>query len=63
MMLLTIVLSILVVVLYVLGAFLMRGLMKSTDCDTQDDIKEVLIWPYTVAMAVGELVINRNFKW
>lgn len=63
MMTLTIILVIAVVALYALGACLMRGLLKATDCESQDDIKEVLIWPYTVAMALGELIINRNFKW
>lgn len=63
MMLLTIILTIAVVILYALGACLMRGLLKIAEHESQDDIKEVLIWPYTVVMALGELLINRNFKW
>ena len=60
---LTIILASLVILLYVLGCFLMRGLLKEANSEHQDSKKEVSIWPYTVLVVIAELVINRNFKW
>ena len=59
----TYILALLVIVLYVLGAFLMRALLKIGETSDQDEWKPILLWPYYIAAPVFELLREKKFKW
>ncbi|UPW42698.1 hypothetical protein NPat_gp70 [Klebsiella phage NPat] len=56
-------LSVLVLILYACGCFLMRALLKELETTDKDDLYPVLCWPFLMIAAVGDLIISRNFKW
>lgn len=57
----TAILALMVVALWLAGAFLMRGLIKMSDAD--DSWFDVIAWPYIVARAVYECLQEKRFKW
>lgn len=56
-------LLVLFVLLYAPGCFLMRALLKISDASDQDSWLPVLLWPGYVAVAVGEAMATKKFKW
>ena len=61
----TMILIIIIIALYGSGILLMRAFLKVADTNDKDSVVQLLIWPYTINAAIGELLIEdwRNFKW
>lgn len=60
-MIVNIILAMMVIALWLAGAFLMRGLIKSNDAE--DSWWDVVFWPWVVVQAICEVVSARKFKW
>lgn len=54
---------VLFVLFYAPGCFLMRALLKISDASDKDSWIPVLLWPGYVAVAVGEAMASKKFKW
>lgn len=54
-----------ILALYVCGVFLMRAFLKVADCDDQDELKPILLWPYYIIAPIVEIVREspKEFKW
>ena len=61
----TMILIIIIIALYGSGILLMRAFLKVADTNDKDSVVQLLIWPYTINAAIGELLIEdwRNIKW
>lgn len=55
--------SVLVLVLYACGCFLMRAFLKEANSTDKDSLYPVLCWPWIALSAVGAIIISGNFKW
>lgn len=43
----------------------MRAFLKVADCDDQDELKPILLWPYYIIAPIVEIVREspKGFKW
>lgn len=60
---LTAFLILIVIMLYVCGAFLMRALLKEADADAKDSWKPIVLWPGYIIVTIYELIRDGEFKW
>lgn len=60
---LTAFLILIVIMLYVCGAFLMRALLKEADADDKDSLKPIVLWPGYIIVPIYELIRDGEFKW
>lgn len=60
---LTAFLILIVIMLYVCGAFLMRALLKEADSYDKDSWKPIILWPGYIIVPIYELISDGEFKW
>ncbi|UGO52131.1 hypothetical protein BROOKSBY_72 [Citrobacter phage vB_CfrD_Brooksby] len=60
---LTAFLILIVIMLYVCGAFLMRALLKEAYADDKDSWNPIVLWPGYIIVPIYELIRDGEFKW